>query len=100
MYQGTVDDTEVNTGLSINGSYNGKTYMLIASTQWDAGDNTSSGVYMIRCGYNGNNYSITAIKEDNINSTHKLIISVNTNGRIVLRTNSGASTVLIFSSKN
>lgn len=53
----------VSTGISINGGYRGMTYMLYYSSQWDTGNNTFSGIYMLRCGYNGNNFSVNVISE-------------------------------------
>lgn len=55
--------TPVSTGISINGGSGGKTIMLFFSSQWDAGDSTASGIYMIRCGVNGNNYSLVNIAQ-------------------------------------
>jgi hypothetical protein len=55
--------TPVSTGININGGLGGKTIMLYFSAQWDAGDATSSGIYMVRCGFDGNNYSLVNIAE-------------------------------------
>ena len=53
--------TPTNTNISINGGFGGKTIMLYFSAHWDAGNSTSSGIYMIRCGHDGNNYSVVKI---------------------------------------
>ena len=57
----SLSPTPTNTNIGINGGAGGKTIMLYFSAQWDAGDSTSSGIYMIRCGFNGNNYSVVEI---------------------------------------
>jgi len=57
--QGT--GTPVNTGLPINAYGGGRCYLLLTSQQWDAGNSTSAVVTMIRCGYDGNNFSAVVL---------------------------------------
>lgn len=56
--------TPVSTGINVNAGQNGKTYLLIWSYQTGTGNNTASALYMIRCGYDGNNYTATKISGD------------------------------------
>jgi len=61
--QGT--GTPVSTGLPINAGGGGRTYLLLTSQQWDAGNSTSSTVTMIRCGYDGNNFTAVVLGSSN-----------------------------------
>jgi hypothetical protein len=61
--QGT--GTPVSTGLSINAGGGGRTYLLLTSQQWDAGNSTSSAITMIRCGYDGNNFTAVVLSSSN-----------------------------------
>lgn len=57
--------TPVSTGLGINAYSGGRTYLLLTSQQWSDGNSTSSTVTMIRCGYNGNNFSAVVLASSN-----------------------------------
>ena len=57
--------TPVSTGLDINGYTGGRTYLLLTSQQWDAGNSTSSTITMIRCGYDGNNFTAVVLASSN-----------------------------------
>jgi hypothetical protein len=57
--------TPISTGLPINAYSGGRTYLLLTSQQWSDGNNTSSTVTMIRCGYDGNNFSVVVLGSSN-----------------------------------
>jgi hypothetical protein len=57
--------TPVSTGLGINAGSGGKTYLLLTSQQWDAGNSTSSAITMIRSGYDGNNFTACVLSSSN-----------------------------------
>jgi hypothetical protein len=57
--------TPVSTGLPINALTGGRTYLLLTSQQWDAGNSTSSTITMIRCGYDGNNFTAVVLGSSN-----------------------------------
>jgi hypothetical protein len=57
--------TPVSTGLPINAYSGGRTYLLLTSQQWSDGNSTSSTVTMIRCGYDGNNFSVVVLGSSN-----------------------------------
>lgn len=61
----SLTSTPVSTGININGYSNGKIIMAYLSGQWDAGNVTSAALIMIRCGYDGDNFSATVISSDN-----------------------------------
>jgi hypothetical protein len=61
--QGT--GTPVSTGLGINAGGGGRTYLLLTSQQWDAGNSTSGAITMIRCGYDGNNFTAVVLGSSN-----------------------------------
>lgn len=57
--------TATSTGLSINPESPGaKAFIVIYSNQNGSGNNTASSIYMIRCGYNGNNFTATKVSGD------------------------------------
>jgi hypothetical protein len=56
--------TPTSTGINVNAGQNGRTYLLTWSFQTSTGNNTASSLYMIRCGYDGNNYTATKISGD------------------------------------
>ena len=85
------------TGLSINAGSLGKTYILICSAQWDAGNNTSSAIYLIRCGFNGGYFQKVTISEVNINSNFPLTITKSENDKLVLTSPSNVWRVKIIS---
>jgi hypothetical protein len=62
----TMTGSPVSTGLSINGYSGGKTYLLLTSQQWDAGNATSSAITMIRSGYDGNNFTACVLSSSNL----------------------------------
>ena len=58
--------TPVSTGLPINAYGGGRTYLLLTSQQWDAGNSTSSAITMIRNGYNGDNFTACVLMSSNL----------------------------------
>lgn len=84
MFKGKIPANGYDTGLSINGGEQGRVYILICSAHSSAGNSTNAGVYMIRCGYNGGNYSIVTIAESNMTPAYPLTISVSSENTIVL----------------
>jgi hypothetical protein len=60
-------------GLPINANHGGGAYLLLISTHWDAGNSTSANLWMIRCGYSGNNFEAVAIS--NMNSSAAISFS-------------------------
>lgn len=57
--------TPQSLGLPINAYSGGSAYLLLISTQFDAGNGTGAALWMIRCGYNGNNFEATQISVSN-----------------------------------
>lgn len=51
----------VSTGINVNAGSRGKTYLVMASGNSNTGNASVSEIGMIRCGYDGNNYSYTNI---------------------------------------
>ena len=47
----------VDTGISVNGGFGGRTLFVIISSHTSSGDATSSGLYLVRCGYSGDYFS-------------------------------------------
>jgi hypothetical protein len=86
--------TPQSLGLPINAFQNGGAYLLLISTQWDAGNATSANLWMIRCGFNGNNFEAAAIL--NMNSSAGISFSqVNGILHIAGNTNWGANIQVI-----
>jgi len=87
----------INTKVSINAKEGGKTLLLCLSGHAGTGNNTYAGIYMIRCGYDGNNYTKTSIVEDK--GQENLIrtdVSVNSDGEICYKVNHGMARVSIY----
>ena len=59
-----VGENWVSTGISVNAADGGRTIMIMASYNSSSGNSTSSVYAMVRCGYNGNNFSTTVIASD------------------------------------
>jgi hypothetical protein len=53
--------TAASTGINVNAGGGGRTVLLLWSFQNGAGNLTASSIYMIRCGYDGNNYTATKV---------------------------------------
>jgi hypothetical protein len=53
--------TPQSLGLPINANAGGGAYLLLISTHFDAGDSTTANLWMIRCGYSGNNFEAVNI---------------------------------------
>lgn len=51
----------VSTGINVNAGSRGKTYLVMASGNSNTGNASVSEMGMIRCGYDGNNYTYTNI---------------------------------------
>jgi fructose-specific phosphotransferase system IIC component len=49
------------TGINVNAGDAGATYLLLASRNTSAGDSTASAMYLVRCGYDGDHYSVAFI---------------------------------------
>lgn len=56
--------TPVSTGVSVNAGSGGGCLLAIISFQTSNGNNTASAIYMIRFGYDGNNFTATKISGD------------------------------------
>jgi hypothetical protein len=64
----TLQTTPQSLGLPINAYSGGGAYLLLISTQYDAGNGTGASLWMIRCGYNGNNFGATEVTYNNTGS--------------------------------
>ena len=42
------------TGITVNQSNAGGVFIFMCCKNWDANDSTASGMYLVRCGYSGN----------------------------------------------
>jgi hypothetical protein len=60
--------TAASTGLNVNQLNGGRTILLLWSFSNGAGNNSASSIYMIRCGYDGDNYTATKIAGDSVGS--------------------------------
>ena len=52
-------NTTYDTGISVNGGSRGKTLLVFMTGHSSAGMSTHSALYLIRCGYNGNNVPVS-----------------------------------------
>ena len=80
-------NNSITTDINVNGLDGGKTILVMLSSNSGIGDSSSSYIGMIRCGYSGNNFSLTEISKSNgANSPTDLstALSVNSNGYIVV----------------
>jgi len=53
--------TATSTGINVNTGLGAAAYLMVASKSWNDGNNTASALYLIRCGYDGDNYTATYI---------------------------------------
>lgn len=99
IFQGAISSVETNTHISVNAGSLGRTLVIIGSAQWDAGGNTSSAIYVVRCGYDGNNWTLYPILEGNISSSFPLDISINNKGELILKSTAVVWHVSILSNR-
>lgn len=85
------------TDINVNAGSGGKTYLICYSTHSSTGDATISYIGMLRCGYNGNKYSITQIAKEG-NGALLVNFSVDSNGYLQFQNSAagGASKVSIY----
>ena len=99
VFNGIALHEGVNTHLNVNAGGLGRTLLLICSAQWAAEDNTSSAIYVVRCGYDNNNWEKYTILEGHVSSDFKLNLSVNTDGELILQSQLSTWYVSILSNK-
>jgi hypothetical protein len=99
IFQGAISSVETNTHISVNAGSLGRTLVIIGSAQWDAGGNTSSAIYVVRCGFDGNNWALYPILEGNISSSFPLDISINNKGELILKSTAVVWHVSILSNR-
>lgn len=88
-----------NTGINVNSGAGGRTYLVCWSTHSSTGNSTSSYIGMLRCGYNGNNYSLIEIaRSTGSTSTLLVTFSIDATGNLQYQNSSsgGASRVYIY----
>ena len=56
--------TPVSTGINVDAGSGGRTYLITYSYQGGTGNTTASSLYMIRCGFDGGNFTATKISGD------------------------------------
>lgn len=52
---------KINTKINVNAGSGGAAYLLCFSGHTSSGDATNAAIYLLRCGYSGDNYKITPI---------------------------------------
>ena len=72
--------------LIVNGGNDGLTYLVVWSCNTNAGNATSSAIYMLRCGYSGNYLTTVQIASDNMPSDSSLTPSftASQNGKMII----------------
>ena len=90
LSSGTTD-----TGISVNSGYFGRTLLVLGSGQWDAGDNTCSFLWLIRCGYSGNHIAKEVIKEINMSTSYPINFGVTSNGTLSFTVNASYSVAIL-----
>lgn len=89
------NQTRAVPGMNVNGGNGGNAYLILFSAHCDSGDATMSRIYLLRCGYSGNNYSFTEIH--NLHTSKcwaSLSISVASNGQVSFTSSGGTSHIL------
>lgn len=99
LFKGTAASGGTNTHISVNGGYGGNTLFCLVSIQWDTGNNTTSQLFMIRCGYNGNNYSVVKLHSSNEQSYYIISFSVNESGELIVSSSSSTAKIMIVGMK-
>lgn len=74
----------VPTGINVNAYNRGKSILILFSCHGSSGDNTGSGLYMVRCGYNGNNYNVKEVSVDYKYESYKPTFSVDASGVLLI----------------
>lgn len=76
------------TDVYVNAGSGGRTILVLFSSHADVGDNTSSGVGYLRCGYNGNNVHYSHIAGTNP-TERNITFSVTSGGYLKITSTSG-----------
>lgn len=87
------------TGINVNAREGGRTLLILMSGQCDSGNATASRIYMVRCGYSGNNYNLDELHSRTGNCYASLTASVSSSGELQLKANSGQCYVAIYQSR-
>ena len=87
------------TGINVNAREGGRTLLILMSGQCDSGNATASRIYMVRCGYSGNNYNLDELHSRTGNCYASLTASVSSSGELQLKANSGQCYVVIYQSR-
>ena len=97
MYWFSVDSgaTCVCTGFNVNATNRGRAIIILYSAQGGATDNTGAGLYLVRCGYNGNNYVVTTIAESYKYESYKPTISANSDGDLTISSSVSGMALLL-----
>ena len=89
-----------NSGIKADGGYQGQTLLVMYSEHSNSGDATDSGLFMIRCGYDGNNFSRKEIAtEQGSGTVYPLNVTVDTNGNFIFSDTYGTHNVIVISNK-
>jgi len=91
---GAVGTSATSLGININGSNGGGVALLLCSRNTSDGNNTGSAVYMLRYGYNGNNYGTQLIV-----GTDWVVFSIDGSGNLFASQSGGNATCSIITNK-
>lgn len=87
------------TGINVNAREGGRTLLILMSGQCASGNDTTSRIYMVRCGYSGNNYNFDELHSRTGTCYASLTASVSSSGELQLKANSGQCYVAIYQSR-
>lgn len=87
------------TGINVNAREGGRTLLILMSGQCASGNDTASRIYMVRCGYSGNNYNFDELHSRTGTCSASLTASVSSSGELQLKANSGQCCVAIYQSR-
>ena len=102
-WQGNIDgvNTPVDTGISVNAQSRGETLLVLCSGHSATGDSTTSAIYMLRLGYDGNNMHTSEIVKDTGSDTpgNYFTFGVSSNGTLTIAGPHGSNCVKVISNR-
>lgn len=102
-WQGNIDgvNTPVDTGISVNAQSRGETLLVLCSGHSATGNSTTSAIYMLRLGYDGNNMHTSEIVKDTGSNTpgNYFTFGVSSNGTLTIAGPHGGNYVKVISNR-
>lgn len=96
VYTKSLDAGTTDTGISVNAGAGGRSILVLGSGSWDDGDSSCSFIWLLRCGYNGNNVTKEVVKEMNMSQSYTINVGVTSDGKLKFTTSHSVYRVMLL----